>query len=245
MKDQLNHCVILISATGEWRAIRKLFPGETCLASPFGEYFTRFIDQQCCTFFYGGWAKIAAAASAQYVIDRWQPDLLVNLGTCGGFAGQIQKGEIILVDKTVVYDIYEQMGDFDAHIAHFTTQIDLDWLPQPYPTPVRRALLVSGDRDLLVEDIPMLTERYAAIAGDWESGAIAWVAGHNHVRTLILRGVTDLVDSQGSAAYGNLDYFETAAYEIMKKLVNSLPDWLAAVKGYKNEGPSPFQSQYA
>jgi len=223
----MEHCVILISATGEWRAVRKLFPEETCLTSPYGEYFTRLIGRRRGTFFYGGWGKIAAAASAQYVIDRWQPDLLVNLGTCGGFAGHIERGEIILVDKTVVYDIYEQMGDFDAHIAHFSTQIDLAWLSQPYPTPVRRALLVSGDRDLLVEDIPMLKKRYAAIAGDWESGAIAWVAARNGgIRTLILRGVTDLVDSQGSPAYGDLEYFESAAFEIMEKLVRSLPDWL-------------------
>ena len=93
----------------------------------------------------------------------------------------------------------------------------------------RRALLASSDRDLLVEDIPMLKKRYAAIAADWESGAIAWVAARNGVRTLILRGVTDLVDSQGSAAYGNLDYFETAAYEIMEKLVQSLPGWLEII----------------
>jgi len=222
----MGHCLILISANGEWRAVRQLFPADACLASPFGEYFTRLIRQWRCTFFYGGWGKIAAAASAQYGIDRWKPNLLVNLGTCGGFAGQIEKGEIILVEKTLVYDILEQMGDFDAHIAHFTTPIDLDWLPQPYPTPVRRALLVSGDRDLLVEDIPNLKERYAAIAGDWESGAIAWVAARNRLRTLILRGVTDLVDSQGSAAYGNLDYFESAAYGIMEQLVHCLPDWL-------------------
>jgi adenosylhomocysteine nucleosidase len=222
----MEHCVILVSANGEWRAVRRLFPEDPCQTSPYGEYFTRLIGEQRCTFFYGGWGKIAAAASTQYVIDHWQPDLLVNLGTCGGFAGQIEKGEIILVDKTVVYDIYEQMGDFEAHIAHFSTIIDLDWLSQPYPIPVRRALLVSGDRDLLVEDIPMLKERYAAIAGDWESGAIAWVAARNDVRALILRGVTDLVDSQGSAAYGDLDYFESAAYEIMEKLVQSLPGWL-------------------
>jgi adenosylhomocysteine nucleosidase len=226
----MEHCIILISATGEWRAVRKLFPEETCLTSPYGEYFTRLIGRRRGTFFYAGWGKIAAAASAQYVIDRWQPDLLVNLGTCGGFAGHIERGEIILVDKTVVYDIYEQMGDFDAHVAHFTTQIDLEWLSEPYPTPVRRALLVSGDRDLLVEDIPMLKKRYAAIAGDWESGAIAWVAARNGVRTLILRGVTDLVDSQGSPAYGDLAYFESAAFEVMERLVRSLPDWLDKLK---------------
>lgn len=48
-------------------------------------------------FFHGGWGKIAAVASAQYVIDRWSPELLVNLGTCGGFEGEITKGTIILV----------------------------------------------------------------------------------------------------------------------------------------------------
>jgi adenosylhomocysteine nucleosidase len=226
----MDHCIILISALTEWRAVRKLFPGDTCLNGPYGEYFTRLIGRRRCTFFHGGWGKIAAAASAQYAIDRWQPDLLVNLGTCGGFAGQIERGEIILVDKTVVYDIYEQMGDFDEHIAHFSTSIDLDWLPQPYPIPVRRTLLISGDRDLLVDDIPMLKERYAAIAGDWESGAIAWVAARNGLRTLILRGVTDLVDCQGSAAYGNQGYFESAAYEIMEHLVRFLPAWLATVE---------------
>jgi adenosylhomocysteine nucleosidase len=222
----MQHTLILISAGGEWRSLRKLFPADPCLGSPFGEYFTRLVDGHHCTFFFGGWGKIAAAASAQYAIDRWQPRLLVNLGTCGGFAGRIEKGEIVLVDKTVVYDIIEQMGDFDAHIAYFTTQIDLSWLHEPYPIPVRRTTLVSADRDLLGEDIPMLKERYGAVAGDWESGAIAWVAARNHVRTLILRGVTDLVDGAGSPAYGDLAYFEVAAGEIMEKLVQSLPAWL-------------------
>jgi len=221
--------VILISANGEWRAIRRLFPAETCLQSPFGEYFTRQIAGQRCIFFQGGWGKIAAAASTQYVLDRWQPDLLLNLGTCGGFAGQIEQGQVILVEQTVVYDIYEQMGDCDAHIAHFAARLDLDWLPRPYPSPVRRALLVSGDRDLLIEDIPMLKQRYAAIAGDWESGAIAWTAARNrHTRLLILRGVTDLVDETGSAAYGDPAYFEFAAFQVMGQLIHVLPLWLNA-----------------
>ena len=105
-------------------------------------------------FFHGGWGKIAAAGSTQYAIDRWQPGLLVNLGTCGGFAGQVHQGEILLVERTVVYDIIELMGDFDEHIAHYSTFLDLSWLSPPYPHAVRRTLLVSGDRDLLVEEIP-------------------------------------------------------------------------------------------
>jgi adenosylhomocysteine nucleosidase len=176
-------------------------------------------------FLHGGWGKIAAAASAQYAIDRWQPGLLVNLGTCGGFAGQVDRGEIILAEKTLVYDIIEQMGDPNQAIAHYTTEIDLSWLAEPYPQPVRRTLLVSADRDLLPVDLTLLRSRYAAVAGDWESGAIAFVAARNQIPTLILRGVTDLVTDDSGEAYGNIDLFHQASREIMQGLVADLPAW--------------------
>ena len=55
--------------------------------------------------------KISAAASTEYAIDDLNPRLGHNIGTCGGFKGQICTGEILLVEETVVYDILEQMGD--------------------------------------------------------------------------------------------------------------------------------------
>ena len=178
--------------------------------------------------FHGGWGKIAAAASAQYVLDRWAPQLLVNLGTCGGFQGDIEKGEIILVERTLVYDIVEQMVDPQAAIAHYATDIDLSWLGQDYPQTVRRTLLVSGDRDLVMDDIPRLKAEYGAVAGDWESGAIAWVAARNNTRCLILRGVTDLVGAGGGEAYdGNVQVFVEGAARILKRLVDALPAWIA------------------
>lgn len=183
------------------------------------------IESQPYLFFQGGWGKIAAAASTQYVIDRWQPRLLINLGTCGGFEGRIEQGAILLVEKTLVYDITEQMGDAQQAIDHYTSEIDLSWLRPPYPLRVQRSLLVSGDRDLLVEDPPRLAQRYGAVAGDWESGAIAWTAKRNHTPLLILRGVTDLVGSTGSEAYGDLALFERAAERILNQLIAALPGW--------------------
>jgi adenosylhomocysteine nucleosidase len=47
---------------------------------------------------------------------------------------------------------------------------------------VRRALLVSADRDVQVGDIPHFKARYTAIVADWESGAIAYIAARNKVR---------------------------------------------------------------
>jgi adenosylhomocysteine nucleosidase len=225
--------VVIISANAEWRVVKELYPNLSLQISPFGE----FADLQLGTFnpqfFHGGWGKISAAATTQYVIDHFQPDLLVNLGTCGGFAGRVETGTVILVERTLVYDIIEQMGDGAEAIEYYSTEIDLSWLSDGVGDGLRsvvRGLLVSADRDIVLEDIPMLIEKYDAVAADWESGAIAWVAEKNNTRLLILRAVTDLVGGDGGEAYGNIELFHERTKIVMKALITQLPDWLALVK---------------
>lgn len=224
--------VVVVSAGSEWRALKSALSDVAPQPSPYGEWFVREVAiaerEEPVVFLHGGWGKIAAAASAQYAIDRWSPELLVNLGTCGGFEGEIERGVIILAERTIVYDIIEQMTDQDAAIAHYTTDLDLAWLGEDYPQEIRRTLLVSGDRDIVPEDIPHLKAEFGAVAADWESGAIAYVAAHNQVRCLILRGVSDLVGAAGGEAYeGNRQVFIDGAAVIMSTLLDTLPTWLA------------------
>lgn len=221
--------VVLISADGEWNVLTSLLSTTTVLDSPVGRYFDREIGGRPVRFFHGGWGRVSAAATTQYVIDQFHPDLLINLGTCGGFEGQIQRGTIILVERTIIYDIVEQMTDGAEAIEHYSTELDLQWLPTLPPSPVNRGLLISGDRDILAADIPYLIENYNAVAADWESGAIAWVARRNHQRLLILRGVSDLVGDGGGEAYGNYGLFLSRTREILAQLLDVLPAWLSAI----------------
>src|SRR6266567_934096 len=222
--------VVLISANVEWKELLISFPSADLQSSPLGAWFAVDLaiaeQPEQVIFFHVGWGKIAAAASTQYVIDRWSPELLINFGTCGGFEGAIEKGTVILAERTLVYDIIEMMGDYEGAIAAYTTEIDLAWLGTAYPHDVKRGLLVSADRDLQAEDIPLLRSRYGAVAGDWESGAIAYVAARNHVRCLILRGVSDLVGEAGEA-YGNVAVFREGAERVLQVLLRHLPAWVA------------------
>lgn len=217
---------VIISANSEWRAAKDFYPNLKIQTSPYGEYAELKLNNKLVILFHGGWGKISATASTQYVIDHFKPDLLVNLGTCGGFAGRIETGTVILVERTLVYDIIEQMGDEAEAIAHYGSSLDLGWLPVNLPHPVSRGLLLSADRDIFVDDIPTLIEKYDAVAADWESGAIAWVAERNKTRTLILRAVSDLVGGDGGEAYGNLELFHERTKAVMKNLFDQLPDWL-------------------
>jgi adenosylhomocysteine nucleosidase len=170
------HTIVLIAANTEWRVVRSQYPEPQLHSSPFGDWFVVTLDvgdqAEPVIFFHGGWGKIAAAAATQYAIDRWSPAVLINLGTCGGFAGEIAKGTILLVERTIVYDIVEMMSDYEAAIASYTTTLDLSWLSDSYPHEVRPSLLVSADRDVQVEEIAQLKARFGAIAGDWESGRL-------------------------------------------------------------------------
>jgi adenosylhomocysteine nucleosidase len=217
---------VLISANAEWKPVRGFYSRAAPEKSPYGEYFFQDVGGQRVLFFHGGWGKIDAAGSTQYVIDRWKPEVLFNLGTCGGFAGRIGRFEVVVGERTVVYDIVEQMGDAGEAIRDYTTAIDLSWIRGALPSGVRKGTLVSADRDVLAGDVEQLASRYGAAAADWESGAIARVAARNGKRLVILRGVTDLVSAEGGEAYGNEALFEKNTAIVMRSLLESLPGWL-------------------
>jgi len=221
--------VVIISADAEWREVKTNSPVNPLALrqTPFGEAFEASMGGMSVVFMHGGWGKVSAAASAQYALQFWQPRLLVNLGTCGGIAGETTPGEIILVQETLIYDICERMGDPWEAVAFYTTPLDLSWVAQPLPLPVRRARLLSADHDLDPAEIPFLRERYQALAVDWESGAIAWVAARNGCDCLILRGVSDIVDERGGQAYQDPSVFRQGTREVMGRLLASLPGWLA------------------
>jgi adenosylhomocysteine nucleosidase len=220
--------VVLISAIAEWNAVKPLFPDATINRFPFGECFVIVLQDEQLSFFHSGWGKISSAGSMQYVIDQYAPDLIVNLGTCGGFEGGVQQGETILVDRTYVYDIVELMGDLDV-VSYYASALDLSWLSEPYPYPARRGMIASADSDLPPAKIPFLRS-LGAIAADWESAALAWVAQQNHARLLILRGVSDMVNEEGGEAYDNIEMFNERARGIMRQLIEQLPEWLNAVR---------------
>ena len=226
---------ILICAEAEWRAVRKRLPGVKDSLTPFGEAFQEILkapsgENLPVTFIHTGMGKTAAAAAAQYAIDHGTPDLIINLGTCGGIEGHVQTGDFLLAEQALIYDILSHTGEDSRISARYQTRLDLSWLKEPLPLDVRRCTLASGDRDLLPEQVEPLYSRHGAIAADWESGAIAWVATRNKTRCLILRGVSDLVSSSGGEVYGDLKLFRKRAVQILDRLVSSLPGWISQSK---------------
>ena len=220
--------VVIISAIAEWKAVKEIFPKLEITQSPYGESSKIKINNQEIKIYHSGWGKIASAGMMQHVIHQDKPDIVINLGTCGGFEGVVEQGDVVMVERTFVYDIVELMGDLNI-VEYYASSLDLSWLTEPHPFPIRRGLIASADSDLPPNKIAYLKAQ-GAIAGDWESGALAWVANKNNTRLLILRGVSDLVNENEGEAYDNLALFEERTKDVMKKLFDQLPSWINAIK---------------
>ena len=235
MTPNTHQIVVLISADEEWRTVREILkPSKPLSSSPFGEWFLRDVpvgDRKLpVVFLQTGCGKIPAAAATQYVLNKWNPKLIINFGTCGGFKGRVERGDILLVTKTVVYDVYERCGGHDEQVAKYMTELDLSWLEKPYPVNALPTTMATADQDLEPGSILHLYEKYGAMAADWESGAIAYVAQKNdNTKCLIVRGVSDVVDPAGGKPSSDEDIIEGTRI-VMEKLIDFLPEWIAKMK---------------
>lgn len=222
--------IIVVSANAEWKVIKSIFQKENYQPTPWGEFFETKIattkNQVSVIFFHEGWGKTSAAGATQFAIDKWNPRYLINLGTCGGFEGKVERFDILLVNKTIVYDIREAMGDSNQAIDDYSTELDLSWLKIEERDSVKQYLLISADRDIVPQDMTELEKRYHAIAADWESASIAYTCKRNNKKVIILRGVSDIVSQSHGEAYNNEQAFRYGAEVVMKKLINQLPTWL-------------------
>ena len=229
----MGRIVVIVSADGEWRATIPLFPKAKLKSSPLGEWFTTSSGGEEVIVYHGGWGKVHAASSVEYVINTWHPDLIINFGTCGGFRGAIERFDTVLVKKAIVYDFVSLIGPPDEGIKKFTTDIDLTWVKKP-PTHVKPVTILSGDRDLVPEDIPKLKEKFGGMVNDYESAPIAWVCARNNAKVLILRGVSDLVDKSGGEVYdGTATLWFEATKRVMSDLFKVLPAWISYFRAQK------------
>lgn len=217
--------VIIISAGAEWRSISPFLSTISEVNTPYPHCLTTSIEKTAVVFLHSGWGKVASAGATQYAIDRWTPKLMINLGTCGGLDGRVNLGEIILASETVIYDIIEGMSDYHQAIEKYRSEAHLGWLGDDLPVPMKKARLLSADRDMRPQDVQMMIEGFDGIAGDWESGAFAWIAEKNQVDWLVIRGVSDLVSSTAGEALGNKNLWQERTGPIMQKLLAVLP-WL-------------------
>ncbi len=136
-----------------------------------------------------GLGKVMAAATTQFLVDRFAASLVLNFGSCGALTPELKVGDLVLASRVVEYDF---ISDYKPAP---TAAIDaglLGLIGRRFAE-LRQGGLASADRNADTPEIrSRLHDELEAVIADWEGAAVVRVARRLGVEALVLRGVTDI-----------------------------------------------------
>lgn len=162
-----------------------------------------------------GVGKVNASLNTQYIIDKYQPNYIINTGVAGGVAKGLQVGDIVIGETLVQHD-------FDASALGYAKGYMCNGIEPNKPTlfysdkeltakfeaamskanlsdvRIHKGIIATGDTFVSSSEKKQeLSELFNAVAVEMEACAIAQTANINEVPCLIIRAISDLAD--GSA----------------------------------------------
>lgn len=207
---------VLISSKKEFNELLKIYNiGEDYLEKyPFGEYYrTEFRDKDI-VFFRSGIRKINASAAAQYMIDKFNLEKLIVIGTCTSSNEGLNYGDIIIPSKVIDYDyiIRELEEEIDEELYLVPNQVSM-------PNEYYDGVLGTSDKALVLWSDYTFLASNSIDASDLESYAVLKICKTNNVKCIIIKGVTDKPMRSMDGYNEQLDVYEENLPIVMKKII--------------------------
>lgn len=207
---------VLISSKKEFNELLKIYNiGEDYLEKyPFGEYYRTEFRGKDIVFFRSGIRKINASAAAQYMIDKFNLEKLIVIGTCTSSNEGLNYGDIIIPSKVIDYDyiIRELEEEIDEELYLVPDQV-------PMPNEYYDGVLGTSDKALVLWSDYTFLASNSIDASDLESYAVLKICKTNNVKCIIIKGVTDKPMRSMDGYNEQLDVYEENLPTVMKKII--------------------------
>ncbi len=159
-----------------------------------------------------GVGKVFASLTAEAMILKYSPRLIINTGVGGAVNRELRPLDIVFAERAVQYDMdTSPLGDPVGMISginkiYFETDERalgiLSELASEMQVKYRTGTVATGDKFVSSpEDKEMLRERFSADVCEMEGGAIAHIAFVNNTRVIIVRAISDSADGDASMDY--------------------------------------------
>lgn len=178
---------ISIAAKLEWGAVlAKLnIDINECNNFPFGEYFKTNINGKDVVFYRCGVRKMNSSASTQYMIDHFNLNKIIVMGTCAGIDDNYKKLDIFIPNMAVQYDctVKETEGLIKES---FNVYYDISEFEN-----VKTGTIGTADKPVVMWNDYMELKNNNITIADTEAAAIAYICRANNVECLIIKGISD------------------------------------------------------
>ena len=180
-----------------------------------------------------GVGKVNAALCTQYIIDKYNPDFIINTGIAGGIASGLQVGDIVVGTELVQYD-------FDVSAIGYAKGYMCTGKNPDKPTVfysdrelinefeeaakgkinVHKGIIASGDTFVSDKNKKQeIKETFNATAVEMEGCAIAQTAATNGIPFVVVRAISDLADDTAAQDH---EFVETEMAELSSSAIETL-----------------------
>lgn len=171
-----------------------------------------------------GIGEVAAAITAQILIDRFHADALINTGMAGGLDPRLAVKDLVVGTAAVQHDFDLTAfghapgyitGDDDTQPTQFCAdstlvQQALTAAAAVLPAESKAITGIVASGDIFVDDSALkqrIITLFSAAATEMEGAAIAHTAVANGVPFVILRVISDLAEHQANVSFDELEIY--------------------------------------
>ena len=171
-----------------------------------------------------GVGKVAAAITAQMLIDIFSVDALINTGMAGGLDSRLAVKDLVVGTAALQHDFDLTAfghapgyitGEDDTTATLFTAdkrlvELALAAAEEVLPAGSKAITGTIASGDVFVDDSALkarIIQRHGAAAAEMEGAAIAQTAVANGVPFVILRTISDLAEHQANVSFEELEIY--------------------------------------
>lgn len=161
-----------------------------------------------------GIGKVNSAACTQYLIDRYSPDCVINVGIAGGLSRGLSVLDMVIAENTMYHDFHPlSLLEEEGRLGTYVFKCDRTLIDLALTACVKLksegriknytvGRVVSGD--CFVEDDAVsarLRGELGASCVEMEGASISHVCLLNEVPFLVLRSISDFADNNAEMSY--------------------------------------------
>lgn len=196
------------------------------------EYYSGKIEQHDVVLLRSGIGKVNAAISSTLLLELYQPDVVINTGTAGGFHQDLDVGDVVISQSVCHHDVDVTpfgyaLGQVPGMPACFLPDEKLVSAAQKAIEELgevshMHGLIATGDRFMYnPDDVQSTRDAFPEmIACEMEAAAIAQVCHTFNKPFVIIRSLSDIAGKENAVTFEQ--YLEKAATHSAKVILGTL-----------------------
>lgn len=171
--------------------------------------------------------KVNSARSCQMLIDKFNPSLVINVGTAGSVDNRLEIGDVVVANRLVQYDF--DVTPFGRKLGEIENigeciKVNDDLLKLFNDMNVTIGGIASGDKFIVdINEKNNIRNIFNALCIEMEGASIAQVCYLDNIQFLVIRSITDKLDGSSKIDFeAFLELSSKKASKILNEILKKI-----------------------